>query len=371
MTSPIAGAIEMQLLKLMKGIKRKGYNIYLIHPEFQSIKNYLNEVKENGIKTFSYNPNSSFIKNVYKLYRILNLIKPSIIHFNDPCLRGIFSSFFISNSIKIMTHHTPELLRSYSVKGRIMKSLSFQILDYIVVTSKQDKQTCAKKDRFNKKKIMVIPYGIDRERFSRHFNPKNVRKEFNLYKDTFVVGNVARLVAQKGHIYLIKAADKLRNLYSHKELGFVIVGDGNLKNKLETEVSKRNLNDYFLFAGWRNDIPRLLSSFNILVMPSLFEGQCLAVAEALAAGKPVVASFVGGIPSLIEQKKTGLLVPPKDTNALADALQWMIENKEKVNKMGELGKQIIFNNYTEEKMVWKTVVFYKKVINFRMENKKK
>ena len=110
------------------------------------------------------------------------------------------------------------------------------------------------------------------------------------------------------------------------EVMFVCPDAGALESELKILIRQKALEDYFIFTGYRNDIPRLLSAFEILVMPSLFEGLCFAVIEASAMGVPVIAACVGGMSRSVADGKTGMLVPPSDAAALAKAILWMLSH---------------------------------------------
>jgi glycosyltransferase involved in cell wall biosynthesis len=119
----------------------------------------------------------------------------------------------------------------------------------------------------------------------------------------------------------------------------VMVGKGDLDVDLRAEALRKNVNGNVKFLGWRQDIHELMPVFDIFVLPSLNEGMGRVLVEAMAAGKPVVASRVGGIPDLVHDGETGYLVPPADAKALSDAILKLLKNPDQAKLMGQRGKE--------------------------------
>ena len=163
-------------------------------------------------------------------------------------------------------------------------------------------------------KFRVVQSGIDSEIFTKTdpFKVLKLRKELGLSADNKVVGTVARLVPIKGHSYFIQAAEKIVKQIPQSR--FIIVGDGVLRAKLGRQVREKNLADYFYFLGLRSDVSDLLSLFDVFVLSSLNEGMGKVVVEAMASARPVVATRVGGIPEVVSDNDTGLLVEPMKRN---------------------------------------------------------
>jgi glycosyltransferase involved in cell wall biosynthesis len=170
----------------------------------------------------------------------------------------------------------------------------------VVYTSEADRA------RDRREPAHVVPLGVDLDRFRGGRRVLEGR----------VVGNVARLAEQKGHRDLIEAARVV--LDRHPDVRFVVAGEGELRAELEQLAEP--LGDRFQLLGHRGNVPDLLASFDVFAFPSRFEGLCLAVIEAQAAGVPVVASPVGGIRETVVEGSTGWLVPPRDPAALAERI---------------------------------------------------
>ena len=185
----------------------------------------------------------------------------------------------------------------------------------------------------------------------------NKRKELGIPVNACVVTTVARLTSEKGHSHLIDAA-KEAVMASADELKFMFVGDGGLRQELERKVNQIGLDGKILFLGLRDDIPELLAISDLFVLPSLYEAQGKVLVEAMAAGLPVVATEVGGVPDVVRNEKTGILVPPKNSQALAKAIISLITDKVKAKQMGQAGRQAI-PEFSVETMVARIDTLYR------------
>ena len=151
-----------------------------------------------------------------------------------------------------------------------------------------------------------------------------------------VIGTMRRLVPVKGVVYLIRA---MALLHTHfPDVCLDIAGTGPEQTRLESEVHSLGLSDHVAFLGWRTDIADLLAKWEIFVMPSLQEGFGIAALDAMAAGLPVVATAVGGVPELVQNGLTGWLVPPGDSETLARKLGMLLLNPEQRMAMGAAGR---------------------------------
>jgi glycosyltransferase involved in cell wall biosynthesis len=195
-------------------------------------------------------------------------------------------------------------------------------------------------DRAGRKGV-VIPLGIELGRFG-YPRPHRGR----------VIGNVARLVEQKDQRVLVDAAPAI--LERFPDARFVIVGDGPLRGELE----RRAAGLPFEFTGERDDVPALLAGFDVFAFPSLFEGLCLAVIEAQAAGVPVVATPVGGIRETVVDGETGLLVPRQDPPALAAAVCRLLEDEALAERVAGAARTRVHERYSVERVVEATLALY-------------
>lgn len=214
--------------------------------------------------------------------------------------------------------------------------------------------------------VSVVHSGIDVERFASPDREKalGLGAELRIPDGSFVIGSVGSLVPCKGHSVLLEA---FQQVVAHASPPAplnpvcLIVGDGPEKPRIEISVRKKGLKDRVVFAGQREEIPELLSLMNIFVMPSLQEGLGTAALEAMAAGKPVIASNVGGLSEVFEDGRTGLLVPPGDAAALARAILQLMNDPGKMSALASNASKHVRDRFSREAMVEGTVAVYRSV----------
>lgn len=207
--------------------------------------------------------------------------------------------------------------------------------------------------------IEVVRSCIDIERFDKA-EIKDVKQTLGIGRDTVVIGNIAHMADHKGQIYLIRAADIVRR--KHPNTRFVIVGDGELKGNLEAEAGKLALDEVVIFTGFRSDIPSILASFDIFAFPSHLEGLGTSLLDAMAMRKPIVSTTAGGIPEIADDCVNGILVPPKDPEALAAAIIRLVEDPILRLQYGNAGRRIVEEGFTVDRMVEKTEAVYRELL---------
>jgi glycosyltransferase involved in cell wall biosynthesis len=191
--------------------------------------------------------------------------------------------------------------------------------------------------------------GIELDKFKCSRPPAELRRGLGICPDDFVVGLVAKLWTGKGHAATINATKQL--VASDPKFKLVIVGEGYLRDELEQQTQELGLQSHVIFTGFRSDIPDLNAMFDIAVLPSDFEGMGRVLLEAMVMGKAVVASNVGGIPDIVDDGKTGILVPAGDSNALASAIGALMNDRMLRDRMGRAGYEKITQQFGSNTMV--------------------
>ena len=217
-------------------------------------------------------------------------------------------------------------------------------------------------DRFAPEKLRVIHNGVDTEKFQRA-----QRDRARLFPDVgnemlvVLVGNMHSDV--KGHPWLIAAAPTV--VREFPEVRFVFAGDGELRPTFAAQVAQLGLEDRFKFLGRRSDIPEVLASCDLAVLPSRAEGLPNAVLEYMAAGLPTIASRVGGMAELIQDGVTGLLVPAEDANALAGALLQFLRDPEQARQIANDGQRFAVENFSFERLIREIDELYAELLERR------
>ncbi len=191
-------------------------------------------------------------------------------------------------------------------------------------------------------KIVTVYNGVDTQRF-------RPRTKQLLWPGRMVVGIVAVMNRGKGHEYLVEAARAVADRIP--EVLFVHVGDGPLRPELERRIHELHLEDHVVLLGLRRDVPALLAEFDVFTLPSEIEVFPLAILEAMASAKPVVATDVGGIPEMIEHGVDGFLIPPKGTGQLSDALISLLLASPMAEAMGSKGRELVERRFSEDMMI--------------------
>ena len=213
-------------------------------------------------------------------------------------------------------------------------------------------------------RLGVVHSGIDLGRFEGVVDRgADYRKEFGVPAGAPVIGNVAHCAAHKAQADLVAAAPAV--LERHPEARLLVVGDGELLPALKAQAAALGVAGRVLFPGFRTDVPALLRWFDVFCMPSRQEGLGTAVLDALALRRPVVATAAGGIPEMIDSGRHGLLVPPGDPPALAQALLWMLEHKPQAEAMGAAGRARVEAEFTAERMAQATLDEYRRLLGAR------
>jgi glycosyltransferase involved in cell wall biosynthesis len=182
---------------------------------------------------------------------------------------------------------------------------------------------------------------------------------------TRIVGTVGHLAGHKGHQYLLEATKAL--LQAEPQVGVVIAGDGALRANLEAQAAALGIAERVCFTGFRQDILALMQRFEVFVFPSYLEGLGTATLDAMALRKPVVATHAGGIPEVVQDGMTGLLVPPRDPAALAQAVLYLLQHPEQSRAFGEAGRKRVEQQFTAERMAAQTLHVYQRLLEGNSE----
>ena len=203
-------------------------------------------------------------------------------------------------------------------------------------------------------KIRVIESGADVERFASAAVDPEIRKSLGVGDGVPLVCTAASLTERKGISYLLEASAILKDEGS--PIHVIVAGDGPIRKELEAHAQELGVDASFV--GFYGDMPALIASADVFVMPSLAEGLGVAAIEAMAGGRPVVASAVGGLAESVIDGKTGFLVPPADARAFADALRRLLSNPELAESFSSAGRARVRENYSLNNMASRNEALY-------------
>lgn len=207
-------------------------------------------------------------------------------------------------------------------------------------------------------KLITIRNGVEVCRYEAAV--PHDRDEWTIKNSDVVIGCVGRLSPEKGHTVLLQAFQKV--ISRHPVARLALIGEGQERERLEHLAADLNITHFVRFLGLRADVPEVLATCDFFALPSIQEGFPMVILEALAAGKAVVASEVGAIADVIRPGATGLLVPPGDADALADALCLLIEDEGARQRLGQNGREVVREAYDFERTVGQYDDLYQRVL---------
>ena len=307
---------------------------------------------------------ASDLKTFFAFYRIFRTEKPNTIHLNSPKAAGFGSLAGRLAGIKkiITTVHGFAFNEPRPFYQKLLIEFFTWITMFlshkvIVIAKKECEQ--ARKFWFIKKKIVLIPLGI--KPLPNLLKADDARKEIGKIIDASlagktIIGTIAELHPNKGLSYLIDAMKDVTQ--KHPETVCIIIGDGQEKNNLINQIKNRGLDKSVFLAGFIDNAPDFLNAFDIFVLPSLKEGLPYVLLEAGLASLAIIATNVGGIPDIIKNNETGFLIPPKNTQSLAEAISFLIDNKDKREAVSRSLQVNIKSQFSFEKMLEETIKLY-------------
>lgn len=235
------------------------------------------------------------------------------------------------------------------------------LVHIMVAVSEGTRQFSIERQGIKPNKLLTIHNSIDAAHFTHILGEQlaPLRVALALPDDALIVLMVARLHPQKGHRFFLQAVPRIQKILPHTH--FLLVGDGELRSELETLTQTLGIRERVHFLGVRQDIPELLALSDLFVLPSLWEGLPNAVLEAMAAEKPVVATNVDGVPEVVRDNETGILVPPGDIEALAQAMIRLLADPALRRQMGTAARQRAICDFSEEKYISSFLSLYQRL----------
>jgi len=293
-----------------------------------------------------------------RLFPYLIRIRPTIVH------SFLFRANILARIAGYLTG-IPIIISSVRVMGgekkyfHYVEMITSFMVDHYVTVSESVKRYIIDKSKISAEKISVIYNGVNIKSQDNSYE-QNPKMPFKIENKDRILMTVGRLHKQKGHCYLIQAVSKVRKEFPKVKL--LLTGEGEEENNLKKLVKSLDLTNEVIFAGLSSDIEGILPMAELFILPSLWEGFPNALLEAMAAGKPVVATKVGGIPEIVVHGETGILIPPRDTDALAIAIIDLLQNRLKEKDMGEAGRIRAAKRFSIYKMIEKTENLYQELL---------
>ncbi len=319
------------------------------------------ELQQKGFDVIHLNlPNYHNPVNILKLAKLLREHEVDILHTHEYFANTMGRlAAILAGTPKRFAHiqnsHWPAHVRKKR-HYRIDKFLSW-FCDHVIACSEMARKFQVEVEGLHPDKVVTVHNCTDLALYDPSEPHPGIREEFGFTSQNILIASIARLTRVKGHRFLIEAAPAI--LEEFPECRILIAGYGIERENLEKQVQELSLEERVLFLGTRHDIPNVLSSIDLFVQPTLIrEGLPLAITEAMASGTAVVATDVGGVSEAVLHKKTGILVPPGDRNALADGILFLLRNPSFRHAMAMNGRQHCIEQYGSKTMIGKIEALY-------------
>jgi len=304
------------------------------------------ELRENHIPMFFLNLRWTFHPlTILRLTNLFKFFKPDVIHTH---LRAIRYILIPSRIARVPLHiHTIHSLAKHdtSFLYRDLNRIAFKYLDVIPVSISKEVARSVK-----------ATYGVESVVIYNGIPTSEYLREKRKSDELIRILNIGKFKKAKNHLLLVEAFSK--TVKEMPNLRLLLVGDGSLRKKVENKAKTLGLEEKVLFLGWRSDIPEILADCDIFVLSSDWEGLGIVLIEAMASGKPIVATNVGGIPEVVEDGITGILVPPRNPDALAKAILLLARDKKLRKEMGKRGREKAAREFDIETAVKNYEILY-------------
>ncbi len=344
------GGAQVALLRMLKGLDRARFSP-AVACLYNGDRSIAREIRALNIPVFDARMRSKRdILALWRLYKEIRRIQPTILHAHlfHANLPGRILGRLAGVPIVICTEHSMALESELRYR---LNRWTIGLVDRVVAVSANVRDFCISHIGLPPEKVTLIYNGIELPADPR-ISPEMARAILGLPSKGKVLGAVSRLDPAKGIDVLIRAMPCVENAT------LVIVGDGAERAFLEELARELGVSGRILWAGYRPDVHKLLPAFDVFVQPSRFEGLPTTVIEAMAAGLPVVATAVGGTPEVVEDGVTGLLVPPADPAALAQAINHLLGDPPLRLALGRAGRERAAKQFSVEQMVRQTEALY-------------
>jgi sugar transferase (PEP-CTERM/EpsH1 system associated) len=287
-----------------------------------------------------------------RLASVVRRIRPDVVHCrNWGSIEGVFAARFAGRRPVVYSEHGLEgASEEREVRRRIwLRRIAFETADQVLCVSNELRDHHARQTGYPARRISVIHNGVQTARFRPDATARaSIRRDHAIGDSAFWIGSVGRLMRVKDHMTLLQAVDLIDR--QTQDWRLTVVGEGPERANLEAFVRASPWRERVNFAGVSARVPEFLNGFDVYALPSINEGLCNSLAEAMACGLPVVATAVGGNPELVEDGRSGLLFPAGDHEALAKLLLELRTSPDRRRELGRQARERILQQFSIETM---------------------
>jgi glycosyltransferase involved in cell wall biosynthesis len=342
---------QNQVLLTVNGLREIGQRAALVaHPDGE-----LRRRASEGLELIPIAPRTEVdLTAAWRFSRVVKKLRPDVVHAHDPhgvAMAALALSFAGGAPAPVLVVSRRV---DFHLKGNSLSRWKYRQVDCFITASEAIRQMLVA-DGIPSSRTVTVHEGIDVEHAEAA--PRvNLHEAFWLPHHAPIVGNVAALVPHKGQRYLVDAAHLV--VQEVPDARFVILGEGELREHLERQVREYRLEKHVLLPGFRTDVLGCIKGFDLFAMSSVTEGLGTSLLDAMACGKPIVATDAGGIPEVVDQGVSGTIVPARDARAMANAIVELLSDEGRRRSMGEAGLARVKARFTVERMVAATAKVY-------------
>jgi glycosyltransferase involved in cell wall biosynthesis len=340
------GGAEEHVRQVASGLSRRGADVTVIMPETPDVDPLAGALQDAGVRverlTLAWILHGwRTVGRFWRLVRLLERLRTRLLHLHTVGYTGgrwaVWAARLADVPMVVCTIHSAPVAPQ-PLHVRLDRALQSRLVDRFVAVSQMNYAALRDDLGLPADKLVVIPNAVELENFAGTDSDdrRAVRERFGIPADAPVLGALARHDDPKGLTYLIQAMPAV--LARQPSARLLLVGDGPLRANLEAEARSLGVAERVHFAGYQRDVASMLGAMDLVVLPSVREGLPLSLLEAMAAGRPVVATRVGGMPEVVVDGMTGRLVPPADPAALAEAIGAILDSPRCAEQMGEAGR---------------------------------
>lgn len=354
----MSGGGEISLADLVKGIDKARYRAFVVCPSeggfFSSMSRSCCQVSIIWMPSLRGAGVLFFPLSVIRFLRFIRTHRIDLVHANGS--RCMIYSGIAARLCGVPVVWHVRVMESDLILDRFLASLSTRI----VVNS----QAVSRRFFFlseRREKVSVVYNGVDLSEFAQNISGDNIRREFEIGPDENVICHVGRLVEYKGHRTFLEAVKRV--VEEVQDVRVLIVGEGELEQELKDLSQRLSLTRYVIFCGYRKDIPQVMAASTILVLSSVGEHFGRVLIEAMAMGKPVVATRGGGVPEIVIDGRTGILVEPQDPDMMAQGILTLLKDPLLSHTLGKEGYRRVVERFSLHTHVNEVEKIYESLLN--------
>jgi glycosyltransferase involved in cell wall biosynthesis len=357
------GGAEVYLTTLARSLDRERIRLSALVPDDPPVPRLEEELASAGVAIARHHrPGFRWWEAIPRLRRSFEALGGEVLHINLPStydagLSCVALAARLAGYRRVLTtEHLPMIQRRYRrFPGKVLFS---EAVDLILVPAHATREYVVQLHRMPWEKTRIIPYGIDAPPPLAAGVEEEVRARTQTPRGMLTLGIVGRLTPRKGHRFLFEALSILGRRGALDPMRLWVIGEGEDAAELAREARERGLEETVRFLGLRSDAASLIRLLDLLVVPSLVETTPFVILEAMACGRPVVASRIYGIPEMIEEGGSGRLVPPGEPAALADVLDPLLRSAETRERMGRRARELYDERFSADRMARATEAGY-------------